>query len=66
MYGPIWIVWGRSSYCDHDVEFVHSDEAEAHAHAERLRTGGAEATGEYDHPGSVEFWVEERDQTILG
>lgn len=66
MYGPIWIVWGRSCYYDHDVEFVYSSREEAEAHAERLRTGSAEPGGKYEHPGSVEFWVEERDQTVLG
>lgn len=64
--GKIWLLWGRSCYHDHEVEFVHADEKEAYAHAERLRNGGAEHRGEYDHPSAVEFWVEERDQTITG
>lgn len=64
--GSIWIIWGRSCYYDHEVEFVHEYESEAEAHAERLRTGGADAHGNYEHPDALEFWIEERDQTIYG
>lgn len=64
--GSIWIIWGRSCYYDHEVEFVHENESLAEAHAERLRTGGADAHGDYEHPDALEFWIEERGQTIYG
>ncbi len=63
-----WLVWGQSCYYDRQLEFVYpyamKDEAEAFA--ARLRRGGAEPLGEYDHPREVEYSVEERDQTVIG